>query len=88
MKIATLFAASALVACAGPVMAQAGEINAHARVGAALRQGCAVHQVHTPAGKTVHSAPIVRCDGAKAELAARTARNRSATGGSSAVGMR
>jgi len=70
MKIASLFAAAALVAGAGPAFAQSGEINHHVRVGHALRQGCAVQHVHTPAGKMVHAAPIVRC-GAESRVAAR-----------------
>jgi hypothetical protein len=39
----------------------AQEINRQARLGEAVRQGCTVQQVHTPAGKMVHNAPIVTC---------------------------
>ncbi len=31
-------------------------------IGAALKAGCHVQQVHTPAGKPVQSAPIVHCN--------------------------
>ncbi|MEG3175915.1 hypothetical protein U1872_06710 [Sphingomonas sp. RB3P16] len=33
-----------------------------AQVSAALKEGCTVQHVHTPAGKIVHSPAIVRCD--------------------------
>ena len=33
-----------------------------AQVTAALKQGCTVQHVHTPAGKLIHSPAIVRCD--------------------------
>ncbi len=33
-----------------------------ASVSEALRAGCKVQQTHTPAGKPVSSAPIIRCD--------------------------
>jgi hypothetical protein len=63
-----LFAAAvAVTTCAGTLSAQAGEINPHARVGAALRQGCSVQHVHTPA---------VRCSPADRELAARDGHRR------------
>jgi hypothetical protein len=68
MTFAHLLAA-AVVASASPAVA--GEINHQARVGAALRDGCAVQHVHTPAGKLVHSAPIVRCDRATQAAARR-----------------
>ena len=58
MKFACLLFA-AVLAGAGPAIA--GDINHQAHIGAALRDGCTVQHVHTPAGKLVHSAPIVRC---------------------------
>ncbi len=35
----------------------------------ALAKGCTIQQVHTPAGKLVHNAPIVKCDQAQTALA-------------------
>jgi len=66
----TLFLAAAIVAGTSPALA--GEVNQQARVGAALRDGCGVQHVHTPAGKLVHAAPILRCS--RATLAAKKPR--------------
>lgn len=38
-------------------------------ISTALAKGCTVQQVHTPAGKMVHNAPIVKCDQAVSVLA-------------------
>jgi hypothetical protein len=38
-------------------------------ISTALAKGCIVQQVHTPAGKLVHNAPIVTCAQTKAVLA-------------------
>jgi hypothetical protein len=66
-----LLIAAALVAL--PAAAGAQEINHQIRVGNAARNGCTVQPVHTPAGKLVHSSPIVRCP-SDAELARRADR--------------
>uniref|UniRef100_UPI0035CA2E9D hypothetical protein n=1 Tax=uncultured Sphingomonas sp. TaxID=158754 RepID=UPI0035CA2E9D len=53
--------AVALVATATPALANRLAHNP-AQITAALKEGCTVQQVHTPAGKIVHSPAIVRCD--------------------------
>ena len=43
------------------------------QVSDALKQGCTVHHVHTPAGKTVQSPALVRCDARSAVAATKAA---------------
>lgn len=54
--------AIASLSLAAPV-ASAEQTRGHhpAAVSAALKAGCQVQQVHTPSGKTVQSAPLIRC---------------------------
>jgi hypothetical protein len=63
-----LFIATALAAtCALPALAADRPTGTIKQLQA---RGCTVQQVHTPAGKMVHNAPIVRCPSAP-ELAKR-----------------
>lgn len=70
--VATALIAPALVATATPAFANR---LAHSpqHVSDALKEGCTVHHVHTPAGKTVHSPAVVRCDTRAAVTTAKTA---------------
>ncbi|WP_260599920.1 hypothetical protein [Sphingomonas endolithica] len=59
-----LFIATALAAtCALPALAADRPTGTVKQLQA---RGCTVQQVHTPAGKMVHNAPIVRCPSATA----------------------
>lgn len=53
-------AVSALALLATPALA-AERAHAPHHVSKALKAGCSVHHVHTPAGKTVHQPAIVHC---------------------------
>ncbi|MGK6320918.1 hypothetical protein [Sphingomonas sp. DT-204] len=48
-------------ALAALVTVPAADALRHPHLGAAIKAGCHVQQVHTPAGKPVQSSPIVRC---------------------------
>ena len=88
MKIVFAVIAGVAAIGAGTASARGGEINHQANVGAALRDGCAVQQVHTPAGKLVHAAPVVRCarDTAVGGRLARSGQGDAAAGTSRAGG--
>lgn len=64
--------ATALIVTATPALANR---LAHSpqQVSDALKQGCTVHQVHTPAGKVVQSPALVRCDARAAVATAKAA---------------
>lgn len=64
--------ATALVATATPALANRLAHNPQ-QVSDALKEGCTVQHVHTPAGKTVHSPALVRCDNRAPLAAAETA---------------
>lgn len=64
-----------ILTTAGAVLAAlvalpAADAPRHPHLGAAIKAGCHVQQIHTPAGKPVQSSPIVRCP---AKAAAQTA---------------
>ncbi len=58
-----------LAAIAVPAIAQDAPTPGPIAVSTALSKGCTVQQVHTPAGKTVQNAPIVKCESAQTNLA-------------------
>lgn len=66
-----LLLAAPLALVALPAAAQDAPAPGPLAISTALAKGCTVQHVHTPAGKLVHSAPIVNCDQAKADLADR-----------------
>ncbi|UIJ45013.1 hypothetical protein LZK98_18475 [Sphingomonas cannabina] len=53
--------ATAGAALTALVALPAADAPRHPHLGAAIKAGCHVQQVHTPAGKPVQSNPIVRC---------------------------
>lgn len=75
--------AIALAAAALIAIPAAAETVKPAHVGEALKAGCSVQQVHTPAGKTVQSAPIIRCSPAAQQALAVNKANDAATAGAS-----
>jgi hypothetical protein len=60
-----LFLAAPLALIALPAVAQDRLTPGPVAISVGLAKGCIVQQVHTPAGKLVHAAPIVTCDPAR-----------------------
>jgi hypothetical protein len=74
-----------ILTTAGAVLATlitlpAADAPRHPHLGAAIKAGCHVQQVHTPAGKPVQSNPIVRCPAEPAKSARAAANDSLATG--------
>jgi len=62
IMIRTVLAAGLVLAVAAPAAAQSAK---------PLPANCVKHQVHTPAGKMVHNAPVTFCKADRADAVAR-----------------